>query len=188
MPKIVDHGKTRDEILTQSYELFARKGFSVITMREIAAELGISTGTLYHYFDSKESIFQQMLQQLSTQDVLEAVSILPAMASVEQRLDIFFQFVSLRETYFQNLIFIILDYFRHGSPGSMEVIRDTARYYRDAICEHVGESDPQLGSLIFSIVLGMILQRIMDSEAVRIDEHAELTATMFCAYLKSRND
>ena len=69
MPKIVDHDRYRKELLQGSLDLFAERGYGSITMRQIAKGLGVSTGTLYHYFPSKESIFMQLVQELCEQDI-----------------------------------------------------------------------------------------------------------------------
>jgi len=42
-------------------ELFARKGYRATTVREIADAAGILSGSLYHHFDSKESIGDAIL-------------------------------------------------------------------------------------------------------------------------------
>jgi TetR/AcrR family transcriptional regulator, cholesterol catabolism regulator len=42
-------------------ELFARKGYRATTVREIADAAGILSGSLYHHFDSKESIGDEIL-------------------------------------------------------------------------------------------------------------------------------
>jgi len=42
-------------------ELFAEKGFRATTVREIAEAAGILSGSLYHHFDSKESIGDEIL-------------------------------------------------------------------------------------------------------------------------------
>ena len=42
-------------------ELFAQKGFRATTVREIADAAGILSGSLYHHFDSKESIGDDIL-------------------------------------------------------------------------------------------------------------------------------
>jgi AcrR family transcriptional regulator len=41
--------------------LFARKGVAATTVREIADEVGILSGSLYHHFDSKEAMVDQIL-------------------------------------------------------------------------------------------------------------------------------
>jgi TetR/AcrR family transcriptional regulator, cholesterol catabolism regulator len=42
-------------------ELFAQEGFRATTVREIADAAGILSGSLYHHFDSKESIGDEIL-------------------------------------------------------------------------------------------------------------------------------
>jgi AcrR family transcriptional regulator len=42
-------------------ELFAEKGFRATTVRDIAKAAGILSGSLYHHFDSKESIGDEIL-------------------------------------------------------------------------------------------------------------------------------
>jgi len=42
-------------------DLFAQKGYRATTVREIADAAGILSGSLYHHFDSKESIADEIL-------------------------------------------------------------------------------------------------------------------------------
>jgi AcrR family transcriptional regulator len=71
MPKIVDHDRYRKELLSQCLGVIAEKGYAAITMRQIAEGLGVSTGTLYHYFPSKDSLFDQLVEYISYQDISE---------------------------------------------------------------------------------------------------------------------
>jgi len=52
----------RDEILAIAAELFAERGFGATTVREIADSAGILSGSLYHHFDSKESMVEELLR------------------------------------------------------------------------------------------------------------------------------
>ncbi|MBN2468760.1 MAG: TetR/AcrR family transcriptional regulator [Deltaproteobacteria bacterium] len=47
----------RTQIITASVQVFAQKGFSSATMKEIAVQAGIGKGTIYEYFPSKEELF-----------------------------------------------------------------------------------------------------------------------------------
>ena len=47
---------TSDKILKKSMELFVLKGYHNVSLRDIAKECNISTGAIYHHFDSKEGI------------------------------------------------------------------------------------------------------------------------------------
>ncbi|MEU4831862.1 TetR/AcrR family transcriptional regulator [Streptosporangium sp. NPDC023615] len=51
----------RDHLVKLAAELFARKGFQATSVREIAKEAGILSGSLYHHFDSKETIVDEVL-------------------------------------------------------------------------------------------------------------------------------
>src|SRR5260370_20119161 len=48
-------------------ELFAQKGYRATTVREIADAAGILSGSLYHHFDSKESIGDEILPSFVNQ-------------------------------------------------------------------------------------------------------------------------
>jgi AcrR family transcriptional regulator len=51
----------RDELLAIAARLFAEKGFKNTTVRDIADAAGILSGSLYHHFDSKESMVDEIL-------------------------------------------------------------------------------------------------------------------------------
>jgi len=51
----------REELLAITASLFARKGFRNTTVRDIADAAGILSGSLYHHFDSKESMVDEIL-------------------------------------------------------------------------------------------------------------------------------
>jgi AcrR family transcriptional regulator len=51
----------RADVIRLAGELFAEKGFRATTVREIADAAGILSGSLYHHFDSKESIGDALL-------------------------------------------------------------------------------------------------------------------------------
>lgn len=51
----------RQQIMAIAAALFASKGYSSTTVRDIAEEAGILSGSLYHHFTSKESIAREIL-------------------------------------------------------------------------------------------------------------------------------
>lgn len=55
--------------------LFVDKGFSATRIAEVAKRAGISKGTLYLYFDSKEKIFQAVIQNMIT-PMIEEVEVM----------------------------------------------------------------------------------------------------------------
>ena len=51
----------REELLNIAGGLFATKGFKNTTVRDIADASGILSGSLYHHFDSKEAMVDELL-------------------------------------------------------------------------------------------------------------------------------
>ena len=52
----------RDELLGIAGQLFADRGLRSTTVRDIADTAGILSGSLYHHFDSKESMVDELLR------------------------------------------------------------------------------------------------------------------------------
>ncbi len=59
MPKLADSTRTarRAQIIAAALACFARAGYQATTMADVAAEAGVSKGTPYLYFPSKEALF-----------------------------------------------------------------------------------------------------------------------------------
>lgn len=53
----------KKEILEAALALFAEKDFHEVTVDEIAERVGLSKGTLYLYFENKESLFFSIIQE-----------------------------------------------------------------------------------------------------------------------------
>ena len=51
-----------DEILAAALESFAARGFAATRLEDVAARAGISKGTLYLYFKSKEELFEAVVR------------------------------------------------------------------------------------------------------------------------------
>lgn len=51
----------QQELLRIAADLFAERGYVATTVRDIADEAGILSGSLYHHFDSKESMIDAIL-------------------------------------------------------------------------------------------------------------------------------
>jgi len=62
MPKIVDHDAQRVKFAEAAMSLIARHGLEGVTMRAVAAEAGLSYGSLFHYFDSKDELLMHAVR------------------------------------------------------------------------------------------------------------------------------
>lgn len=55
----------REQILEAAGRVFAEKGYHSAKMRDIASAAGVSNGTVYNYFASKEELLQALLHRLN---------------------------------------------------------------------------------------------------------------------------
>jgi len=63
----VRRGLRREEILSASADLFARRGFHGVSIDEIGAAVGMSGPALYRHFAGKEAVLSEMLLRISRQ-------------------------------------------------------------------------------------------------------------------------
>jgi DNA-binding transcriptional regulator YbjK len=66
MPKIVDHDVQRAKFAEAAMSLIAQHGLEGVTMRAVAAEAGLSYGSLFHYFDSKDELLMHAVRHSTT--------------------------------------------------------------------------------------------------------------------------
>lgn len=52
----------RNEILQAALELFVQKGYSGTKISDIARKAGMSTGLMFHYFESKEQLYIELVK------------------------------------------------------------------------------------------------------------------------------
>ena len=65
MPKVVDHDLQRVKFAEAAMSLIAQHGLEGVTMRAVAAEAGLSYGSLFHYFSSKDELLMHIVQHSS---------------------------------------------------------------------------------------------------------------------------
>jgi AcrR family transcriptional regulator len=76
----------RNQILDAATTVFVRQGFQHARMDDIVEESGLSKGTLYWYFKSKEDIINAILRRLFTGELANLESLLEAEGNVSERL------------------------------------------------------------------------------------------------------
>lgn len=54
--------RRRQEILGEALRLFVRKGYAATKVSDIAEAVGMSTGLMFHYFDSKEKLYEELVK------------------------------------------------------------------------------------------------------------------------------
>ncbi|HTX69411.1 MAG TPA: helix-turn-helix domain-containing protein [Thermoleophilia bacterium] len=86
--------QTTEAILDAAEELFSERGYTAVTVREIAVAAGVSHALVHRYLGSKEDVYRAMLRRNESRivdaapasdDLLEATSLMLEEAWLEQR-------------------------------------------------------------------------------------------------------
>jgi AcrR family transcriptional regulator len=77
----------RSLILERAKQVFVRKGFAAVTMKDIIEECGISRGGLYLYFQSVDEIFMQVIDTHNRSKLKEAKRFISGETSFAQLLN-----------------------------------------------------------------------------------------------------
>lgn len=72
-PKIVED--RREQIIDAAMRVFAQKGFTRATNKDVAREAGITPGLIYYYFESKEALLMAIVEARSPLKLLGAVPV-----------------------------------------------------------------------------------------------------------------
>jgi AcrR family transcriptional regulator len=114
----------RGEILDVALTEFAQRGFEATTTRDIADAAGIKASNLYRYFESKDSMFREILVGFS-EDLLSAYrEIISVGAGTAQTLDAILWLLNQAGRHFSREIELITSSRQLPAPGD--------RYYEGA--------------------------------------------------------
>ena len=90
----------RQKILAAAEAVFDANGYATATVEQVAAKAGISKGSIYNYFRSKEELFEQVFANAVSQLEAQALQILAEQVSPDQKLSHFldYRFRCIEET------------------------------------------------------------------------------------------
>jgi AcrR family transcriptional regulator len=92
---------SNDKILTRKREIFSaaekvfgNQGYAAATVEEVASEAGLSKGSIYNYFTSKQALFAELFREIIRQTEVDVDALLsqdlPARRKLEGLLDLWF--------------------------------------------------------------------------------------------------
>ena len=114
----------RQEIMYAALDLFAKKGYAATKIADIAKAASMSVGLLFHYFESKEKLYEELVKM-----GLQGTAY-PGEQKCEHAIDFFVQFAEQLFTYMRQQPYIakmfVLMADAQRSEGIPEHIREIA--------------------------------------------------------------
>jgi len=170
-PRSRKGARTRGRILDAAKEIFEENGFLDARISDIADRAGLSHGSFYHYFDSKEEIFREIAtvvdERLSaplSAVILDPNSHAAPRERIHEALRLYFE--SYRDE--ARIMGVIEQVSRYDEEvGALRQAR--TRHYADQIAESIrqmqvrGLADPKLEPNVAATALGTMTMRFAES-------------------------
>ncbi len=123
---------TGPAIRAAALRLFARSGYAAVSMREIAAEVGVRAGALYLYTPDKQTLLYDMMRD-NMQRALEAWQLAKIDGTPMQQLEAFVRFHVNYHVDRSDEIFVAYMELRNLTPENFEQIEALRRDYEGEV-------------------------------------------------------
>lgn len=171
---------TGPKVRAAALRLIATKGFAAVSMRAIAAEVGVQAGALYRYtpdkqtllFDLMRSHMEDLLAQAAAQD-----------SAPLERLDQFTRQHILFHSDKVDAVFVSYMELRNLSPENFALVETLRRAYEDRLCAIIDAGkadgtfdvdDPKVATRAIIAMLAGLTTWYRDGGALELDEVARI--------------
>lgn len=169
--------ETRNNILTAAIETFMKNGYEAASVSQICQTAGVSKGAFYHHFPSKQSVFQQAMDEwldsldeqlnLTRQKNLTIPETLAEMGTMMPQV---YQAAG-------GFLPMFLEFWQHAyrEPEMLEAVTSPHKRYHRFFLEMIEQgmdegtiqdTDPEMAARVFvSLAIGLLLGGLVDPEA-----------------------
>ena len=164
MPKVVDHETYRRELLRASFDVVARVGYGSLSMKQLARSIGVSTGSIYNYFESKEDWFVSLVLYFSKETFDRLRQNIPPDASLLEKTERLADEIEAHRDDYANMIRIASDFVRMPAFETQDGRRQLG-FALDSLYERIAtlfETDEATARALVSYVGGAILSGRLD--------------------------
>lgn len=169
---------TGPRIRAAALRLFARQGYAAVSMRQIAAEVGVQAGALYNYIPDKQSLLFELMQS-HLEELIAALDTRPKPATALARLEDFARFHIRFHMDRPDAVFIAYMELRNLDPANFAAIERLRRSYetrleailKDGIAEGTfATPDARLATRAVIAMLNGVLTWYREGGRLTLDE------------------
>lgn len=162
-----------EDIVEAARRVIQEKGLEAATLRAVAREAGVTLGTVYYHFNTKEALLNEIIRTILSQQLKEYSAAFCSAASREERISLTLQVV--RDKFAKDQDFHRLFYSLVARGLSSKTAAEEMRYILDTIRETIEkmlseenlENFPEipvehLSRILRSVFDGLALQLLFD--------------------------
>ena len=168
----------REEILNSAAELIVEAGTESIALTDVAERAGVSTRTLYNYFESREALFVAVSERFAT------ISRELGGYDMPERMDTLPDVIRANWRAWGDQGTLTLAAMRLSAAGNISPVAQRRQQRHDAFADVVGEFRPDLdegqasgiASMIHAMCGGAVFERMVVQDGMDPGAAAELIA------------
>ena len=190
MPKVVDRDRYRKELLDKSFDVFAARGYGSTTMQQLAKGIGVSTGTLYHYFDSKRDLFEQLVEHVAGRDIVAATAEVAELPTVAERIRGMFEFLARNEEFYLKQCLLYVSFCHQQDlqdTAARAALKEAYDRYQQAVLDVARVGDQRAADYLMCLMDGAIVQRLYHPDIIDIAEVGVWISQLMEAYLRQNS-
>lgn len=197
MPRPDVSAERTQQIIEAAIATFVRLGFADARMEDIAAEAGLSKGTLYLYFDSKDALIGAILDAFLGRELAEARKLMATERSASEKLEALIDIIveDTRELLpFVPLYFDFLG-MAFRQEGVREVLQEPFNEYLEIVVAIIEEGKAngefrQVDSTMAALALGTLIDGTLllwgyDPQLIEAGEQMKASVNLLLDGLKS---
>lgn len=135
--------RRRKEILEAGLDLFIRKGYAATKIGDIASRVGMSMGLLFHYFESKEKLYEELITLgiAAPIDIMASAGMEP-LAFFENAAERIFHYLQAEPFTAKMFVLMSQAYYNEAAPQSVkELLKGFDIYTTTALLMQKGQAD-----------------------------------------------
>ncbi|WP_253701159.1 TetR/AcrR family transcriptional regulator [Bacillus sp. FJAT-29814] len=195
MPKIGMEEIRKDQVIEAAINAIVSKGLSNLSMKDIATQASVSTGIIYHYFESKEDLLMQVLKASFRQSHEKVMETVGPLKPSQDKLMKHLENINLVPKDNPEYMAVFLNYL--GEANHNPKIRDMINKLFNNLTDYIGQylrnvsDDKQqlknLPVMIIALGIGLGTMWTLNNQLYDIDEMDQSLKTLISNYLANEN-
>lgn len=136
MPKLIDQNERREEIAASAWQVILREGVGGATVRAVAAEAGLSVGSLRHVFASQSELLE-FAMRLVIDRVSARIGVLLPQATLQSTEEIAAELLPLDDERRAEMEVYLALFAAAGADVSLREVRDEAWKSTRDVCRMI---------------------------------------------------
>jgi AcrR family transcriptional regulator len=177
MPKVGMEQIRREQVISATRRCIVEKGVLELSIKDVAAEAGVSTGVIYHYFKNKQDILLQVLKETFRKSNDQVMQTMAPLDSSKDKLFAHLENITFVPVDNPDFFLLLINYFAQAQNNQecADIIKKFYRNLRSFISQYLqqgvetDELDPeltgQLPVILLALGLGLGMMQTLDPDS-----------------------